>query len=144
MGELGQMLDTMNDKVMRLLSQVIFSDGHVFPSEVNALVEGAQRLGIQDKTGKPLTDDQCKIWFQAYMNELNNNDRTEPHDVVITKLVLSLAEWKDKASIVETLEAISLADSNFHQNEKRMLSLVKTFWQYDGLEVPRPTILMEQ
>ena len=128
------MLAKSNENMMRLLSQVIISDGHIYHTEVKALTSGANRLGMTDEMGQKLSDTQCLEWFRAYLDELNQTVPAEPHDVIITKLILALSDWPDKQAVVQTLEAIGVSDGQYHKKEKDMLALVKTFWQYEGLE----------
>jgi len=128
------MLAKSNENMMQLLSQVIISDGHIYHTEVKALASGAKRLGITDQAGQTLSDKQCLDWFRTYLDDLNQIVPAEPHDVIITKLVLALTDWPDKHAVVQTLEDISISDGEYHKKEKNMLALVKTFWQYEGLE----------
>ena len=49
---------TISDSVqdlMRLLSQVIFADGHIFQSEIEAFISASQRLGLTDVDGQILS-----------------------------------------------------------------------------------------
>ena len=130
--------DTQN--MMRLLSQVILADGHILQSEIEAFVKSVQTLNLSDETGAALTDQHIRAWFDAYLVALNETDTLEPKDVAITRLILSLAEWPDKQSVVETLENISRADADFHMEEKLLISIVKAYWQYEGLDSPGSTI----
>jgi len=84
-------------KMMRLLSQVILADGHIYATEIQALALGAVQLDLKDEAGHV---------------------------------------WPDKQSVVDVLENISLADANLHREEKLLISIVKAYWQYDGLDAP--------
>lgn len=130
--------DTQN--MMRLLSQVILADGHILQSEIEAFVKSVQTLNLSDETGAALTGQNIRAWFDAYLVALNETDSLEPKDVAITRLILSLAAWPDKQSVVETLENISRADADFHMEEKLLISIVKAYWQYEGLDSPGSTI----
>lgn len=129
------------EKLMRLLSQVILADGHMHESEIEALIEGAHALGLKDASGSPLTPENIREWFEGYLQELNKTWSTEPKDVTLTLLILSLSEWPNKKAVVEVLEKISLADDNFHIAEKTLISIVKAYWQYDGLDAPGSTVI---
>jgi len=52
------------------------------------------------------------------------------------QLILSLAEWPNKQAVVDVLEDISLADADLHREEKLLISIVRAYWQYDGLDAP--------
>lgn len=123
-------------KMMRLLSQVILADGHIYDEEIEALVKGVAELGLTDQSGALLSAEQTRAWFKAYLQELNDTWSTEKKDVTLTRLILSLANWPDKQAVVKTLEAISLADANFHTEEKLLISIVRAYWQYEGLDAP--------
>ena len=134
---------TLSDDVqnlMRLLSQLVFADGHVFQSEIEALISGVHRLRLKDSAGQVLSPIQIRNWFDGYMQELNETSSDAPKDVEITRLILSLADWPDKQSVIETLEKISYSDADFHKEEKLLISIVKAYWQYDGLDADGATI----
>ena len=134
---------TLSDDVqnlMRLLSQLIFADGHIFQSEIEALISGVQQLGLEDASGQVLSPDQIRVWFQGYMQELNETSSDAPKDVEITRLILSLADWPDKQSVVEALEKISVSDADFHKEEKLLISIVRAYWQFEGLDAEGATI----
>ena len=122
--------------LMRLLSQVILADGHIHKTELQALVTSVTKLGLNDENGHALTPAIIQSWFEGYLDELNATWSTAPKDVTLTTLILSLAEWPEKQAVVDALEMISLSDADYHSEEKRLISLVKTFWQYDGLDAP--------
>ena len=130
-----------NEKILRLLTQVILADGHIYPSEIEALITGVQDLRLTGSDGEILSGDQLRAWLDGYLQELNETWSTEDPDVTLTRLVLSLAEWPDKQAVVNVLVKISLADDSFHIREKTLISIVKTFWQYDGLDAPGSTII---
>lgn len=123
-------------KLMRLLSQVILADGHIRETEIAALIEGASALELKDSSGAPLSPDMIRHWFDDYLQELNRKWSTAPKDVTLTLLVLSLSEWPEKQAVVDVLEKISLADHDLHAEEKTLMSIVKSYWQYDGLNAP--------
>jgi hypothetical protein len=122
--------------LMRLLSQVILADGHIHKTELQALVTSVNKLGLSDENGHALSPATIQKWFEGYLDELNATWSTAPKDVTLTTLILSLAEWPEKQAVVDALEMISLSDADYHSEEKRLISLVKTFWQYDGLDAP--------
>lgn len=122
--------------MLRLLSQVILADGHIYKTEMDALIKGVQDLGLLDESGKALTPHDITKWFNGYLETLNITWSKTPKDVELTRLILTLAEWPNKQSVVDTLEKISLADNEFHAKEKTLISIVKTYWQYDGLDAP--------
>ena len=128
-------------KLLRLLSQVILADGHVHQTEIEALAQGAVTLGLKDEAGTVLSGDTIRQWFESYLPELNKIWASKKKDVTVTRLILSLANWPDKQAVVDTLEKISMADSDFHIEEKSLISIVKTYWQYDGLDAPGAKII---
>jgi len=127
-------------KLLRLLSQVILADGHVYETEIEALAQGANELGFTAQSGNPISSAQIRIWFNAYQQELNETWSKTPKDVALTVLILSLSDWPNKQAIIDVLEKISLADADFHKEEKTLISIVKAYWQYDGLDAPGATI----
>ena len=134
-------ITTDTRKMLQLMSQVILADGHIYDSEIEALVGGASQLGLTDLSGQALETDQIRAWFNAYLQELNENWSAENKDIVLTRLILSLAEWPDKQAVLNTLIKISLADDSFHLEEKTLISIVKAYWQYDGLDAPGSKII---
>ena len=133
-------IDTETKKLMQLLAQVILADGHIHKTEIDALVRAASVLELKDMSAHLLTPEKIRSWFDEYLLELNETWSTAPKDVTLTRLILSLADWPDKQAVVDALQDISLADADYHRNEKRLISIVKTFWQYDGLDAPGSTI----
>lgn len=129
--------------MLRLLSQVILADGHIYKTEMDALIKGVQDLGLLDEAGNALTPHDITKWFNGYLETLNITWSKTPKDVELTRLILTLAEWPNKQSVVDTLEKISLADNEFHAKEKTLISIVRTYWQYDGLDAPGSKIEME-
>jgi len=123
-------------KMMQLLSQVILADGHIYATEIEALALGAVKLGLKDKDGILLSDSATQQWFENYLQELNTTWSTTPKDILLTQLILSLAEWPNKQAVVDVLEDISLADADLHREEKLLISIVRAYWQYDGLDAP--------
>jgi hypothetical protein len=87
-----------------------------------------------------LSADDIGSWFKGYLQELNETSSTESKDVALTRLILSLSDWPNKEATVTTLENISLADAEFHREEKYLISIVKTYWQFDGLDASGSTI----
>lgn len=134
------MIPAQTQTLMRLLSQVILADGHIHKTEIQALEQSVIALKLKDAEGHALTPARVRSWFEDYLQELNVQWSTEPKDITLTKLILSLADWPDKQAVVDALESISLADADYHSAEKRLISVVKTFWQYDGLDAPGSTI----
>ena len=127
-------------KMLRLMSQVILADGHILQSEVEALIAGVRELKLSDATGAALTVSQIREWFDAYLVELNETWSTEKKDITITRLILSLADWPDKQSVVDVLTKVSLSDAEFHKEEKLLISIVKAYWQFEGLDAPGAVI----
>ena len=122
------------------MSQVILADGHILQSEVEALIAGVRELKLSDATGAALTVSQIREWFDAYLVELNETWSTEKKDITITRLILSLADWPDKQSVVDVLTKVSLSDAEFHKEEKLLISIVKAYWQFEGLDAPGAVI----
>ncbi len=129
-------ISLQTQKMMQLLAQVILADGHIFATEIEALALGTVKLGLKDEDGALLSSAATRQWFKDYLQELNTTWSTTPKDIVLTQLILSLAEWPDKQAVVDVLENISLADANLHREEKLLISIVKAYWQYDGLDAP--------
>lgn len=133
-------ISDQTQNMMRLLSQVILADGHIYPSEIKALISGAQTLGLSHSGGLRLSPLEIETWFNGYKDDLNAASSDLPKEIALTQLILSLADWPDKPAVVETLEKISCADAEFHLEEKVFISIVKAYWQYDGLDAPGATI----
>jgi len=123
-------------KMMRLLTQVILADGHIHKTEIEALAQGVADLDLRDEAGALPPKEDVMQWFEAYLDELNTTWSKTPKDIELTRLILSLAEWPQKQAVIDTLEKISLADNEFHASEKSLISIVKAYWQYDGLDAP--------
>lgn len=128
-------------KLMRLFSQVIIADGHIHKTEIEALVQSAITLELKDETGALLSAELIQSWFDDYLQELNEKWSTEKKDITLTRLILSLAEWPNKQAVVEALENISRADDDYHIEEKTLISIVKAYWQFDGLNAPNSKII---
>ncbi len=130
-------------KMLQLLSQVILADGHIYETEIEALIKGVGDLSLKDQSGVALSEIQIRVWFNDYLQALNETWSTENKDVTLTRLILSLAEWPDKQAVLNTLIRISMADDSFHLEEKTMISIVKAYWQHEGLDAPETTIFTD-
>lgn len=128
-------------KLMRLLSQVILSDGHIYETEIEALIQGVITLELKDEMGTLLSEESIGQWFNDYLQDLNKTWSKTPQDIVLTQLILSLSEWPNKQAVVDTLEKISLSDGDYHIEEKKLISIVKAYWQFDGLNAPNSKII---
>lgn len=128
------------DKVLRLLSQVIVADGHIFDTELEALGSCALDLGLKDQAGMPLTEAFVRDWFARHAVALSAFRDASNSDIELTRLILSLADWPDKRAVVDALTKISRADGNMHMEEKLLISIVRAYWQYDGLDADGATI----
>lgn len=137
---LSPKLDSQTDMLLRLLSQVIIADGHIFDSEIEALTRGARKLGLKDMFDIDLSDTDVKTWFEAYLLALNAETAPLRKDIALTHLILKLSDLPNKKAVVDVLTNISLADENFHIEEKTLISIVRAFWQFEGLDAPNAKI----
>ena len=133
---IAPLLDSQTDMMLRLLTQVILADGHILPSEVQALIAGARKLNLKDKFGTELGDADIESWFSAYQLRLNAETSSLRTDIALTHLILKLSDWTDKQAVINVLTEISLADEDFHIEEKKLISIVRAFWQFEGLDAP--------
>lgn len=133
---LAPQLDTQTDMLLRLLTQVILADGHIFPSEVDALIRGASTLELKDKFGTALKGSDIRNWLEDHKLTLNADSSSLRSDIALTHLILKLADWPKKQAVVDVLTEISLSDGHFHIEEKKLISIVRAFWQYEGLDAP--------
>lgn len=133
---LSPKLDSQTDMLLRLLSQVILADGHIFASEIEALIRGVRQLDLKDQFGAMLGDDDIRNWFEDYKLALNAEKSPLRKDVALTHLILKLADLPNKQAVIDVLTEISLADANFHIEEKTLISIVRAFWQFEGLDTP--------
>lgn len=129
-------LDSQTDMLLRLLSQVILADGHIMRSEIEALVSGASELNLKDKFGTDLSDNNIRDWFESYKLTLNADTSNLRPDIALTHMILKLADWPRKQAVVDVLTKISVADADFHIEEKTLISIVRAFWQFEGLDAP--------
>lgn len=126
--------------MLRLLSQVIIADGHIHESELKALMDCVETIGLKDKYDILLGREAVKSWFSDHADELSAFKASDNSDVQLTRLIVSLADWPEKQSVVDALEKISRADGQVHMEEKLLISIVRAYWQYDGLETTDTTI----
>ena len=129
-------LDSQTDMLLRLLSQVILADGHIIASEIEALVSGTGKLDLTDKFGTALSGDDIRNWFEAYQLALNAETSNLRPDVALTHMILKLSDYARKQEVVDVLTKISVADADFHIQEKSLISIVRAFWQFEGLDAP--------
>lgn len=134
------MITTETQKVLELLSQVIVSDGHIYESELEALSRCAVAIGLSHKNGEPVSEDFVRGWFEAHRTQISSFRANDNSDVELTRLILSLADWPKKQAVVEALIDISKSDGNMHIEEKLLISIVKAYWQHDGLDAAGSTI----
>jgi len=133
-------LDSQTDMLLRLLTQVILADGHILASEIEALVRGAERLALKDKFGTYLSQEDIRHWFDDYRLTLDVKIPSLRPGVALTHMILKLADWPEKQAVVDVLTEISKADADFHIEEKSLISIVRAFWQFEGLDAPNAKI----
>jgi uncharacterized tellurite resistance protein B-like protein len=133
-------IEPLTDTLMRLLTQIILADGHIHATEVDALVRGVQRLGLTDKFARDLTEANIRDWFDDYKHSLNADTSPLPQDVALTYMILKLADWPNKQAVIDVLTEISLSDADFHIKEKSLISIVRAYWQFEGLDAPNAKI----
>ena len=121
-------------KMLRLLSQVIIADGHIHDSELNALTDCVKSIGLKDKYNILLGHEAVKNWFSDHADELSAFKASDNSDVQLTRLIVSLSDWPEKQPVVDALEKISRADGQVHMEEKLLISIVRAYWQFDGLD----------
>ena len=129
-------LDPQTDMLIQLLARVIVADGHICASEIDALVHGSHKLNLKDKMGASLTEVDIREWFAAHQLILNADTSSLRPEVALTHLILKLSDWPDKQAVVDVLTEISVADADFHLKEKLLISIVRAFWQFEGLDAP--------
>jgi uncharacterized tellurite resistance protein B-like protein len=134
-------LDPTIHNLMELLTAVILADGHIFPSEVEALIRSADHLKLENQLGYPLTGLEIKVWFEAYKMRMNAETDPVRPEIALTQLILKLSDWPDKQAVIDVLTEISLADANFHLKEKTLISIVRAFWQFEGLDASGARII---
>jgi len=133
-------LSSDTQKILELLAQVIVADGHIHSSEVEALTEAAQSIGLVEKNGARLEHGEIRKWFEDHTKEISAFRESDNSDVQLTKLIISLSEWPEKQKVVDALGAISRADDEVHMEEKLLISIVRAYWQFEGLDAPGATI----
>ena len=119
----------------------MLADGHIYETEIEALIQSAGTLDLTDETGTLLSAENIRQWFNDYLQDLNKTWSKTRKDIVLTQLILSLSEWPNKQAVIDTLEKISLSDGDYHIEEKKLISIVKTYWQFDGLSAPNSKII---
>ncbi|NNE57044.1 MAG: hypothetical protein HKN36_02955 [Hellea sp.] len=127
-------------KILELLAQVIVADGHIHSSEIDALAEAAKSIGLTDQQGALLKEAEIKHWFISHTEEISAFHDTDNSDIQLTRLILSLSNWPEKQKVVDALGAISRADHEEHMEEKLLISIVRAYWQFEGLDAPGATI----
>ena len=130
------MIPVGTQKILELLAQVIVADGHIYESELDAFAACAEDIPLLDNEGIQISPDFIRGWFEAHSTQISAFRANDNSDVDLTRLILSLAEWPEKQAVVDALVKISRADNNEHMEEKLLISIVKAYWQYDGLDAP--------
>ncbi len=123
-------IDTETENILKLLCFVILADGHIYAEEIDALSECSNTIGLMDKQGHPLSREVVQKWFYAQKTTLSESNSDTDRDIILTRLILKLADYPDKPKVVEALQSISAADGIIHREEKLMTSIVKAYWQH--------------
>lgn len=134
------MIPIETQKILELLSQVIVADGHVFESELEAFSACAADIPLLDNNGNQITPDFVRGWFEAHSSQISTFRANDNSDIDLTRLILSLADWPEKQAVVDALIKISRADGDEHLEEQLLISIVKAYWQHDGLDAAGSTI----
>ncbi len=134
------MIPIQTQKILELLAQVIVADGHIYESELAAFSACAAEIPLLDNSGTRITHDFVRGWFEAHSTQISAFRANDNSDVDLTRLILSLADYPEKQAVVDALIKISQADGDEHLEEKLLISIVKAYWQYDGLDAAGSTI----
>ncbi len=134
------MIPVVTQKILELLAQVIVADGHIYETELQAFANCAGDIPLLDNQGNRISNDFVKGWFEAHSGQISAFRASDNSDVDLTRLILSLADYPDKQAVVDALIKISRSDGDEHLEEKLLISIVKSYWQYDGLDAPGSTI----
>lgn len=119
---------------------MIVADGHVFESELEAFSACAADIPLLDNNGNRVTPDFVRGWFEAHSAQISTFRSNDNSDIDLTRLILSLSDWPEKQAVVDALIKISRSDGDEHLEEQLLISIVKAYWQYDGLDAPGATI----
>jgi len=129
-----------SQKVLELLAHVIVADGHIFEAEIEAFIDCAADIPLLNNAGERLSGDFVKGWFESHATQISAFRANDNSDIDLTRLILSLADFPDKQTVVDALVKISRADGDEHMEEKLLISIVKAYWQHDGLHAPGSSI----
>ena len=130
------MIPVVTQKILELLAQVIVADGHIYESELEAFAASAKDIPLLNNKGERISEDFVRGWFEAHAGQISAFRSNDNSDVDLTRLILSLAEYPEKQAVVDALIKISKSDGNEHLEEKLLISIVKSYWQHDGLDAP--------
>ena len=128
------MIPVVTQKILELLAQVIVADGHIYESELEAFASCAGDIPLLDNQGNRISKDFVRGWFEAHAPQISAFRANDNSDVDLTRLILSLSEYQDKQTVVDALIKISRSDGDEHLEEKLLISIVRSYWQHDGLE----------
>lgn len=134
------MIPVVTQKILELLAQVIVADGHIYETEIEAFSACAMEVPLLDNDGHRLSQDFVRGWFQSHAPQISAFRANDNSDVDLTRLILSLSEYPDKQAVVDALIKISRSDGEEHLEEKLLISIVKSYWQFDGLDAAGSTI----
>ena len=114
--------------VLKLMSFVILVDGHVCPSEIDALVQCAKKVPLYDSDQVLLDDRFLTHWFNQNQKAISDTVLSSERDVELVRLVTGLSGLLNKDAVVKALIHIGYADGHLHGAEKVMISIVKAYW----------------
>jgi len=134
------LIPVVTQKILELLAQVIVADGHIFESELQAFASCAKDIPLLDNAGNQVSEQFARGWFEAHAKQISQFRANDNADVDLTRLILSLSEFANKQAVVEALINISKSDGEEHLEEKLLISIVKSYWQHDGLDAAGSTI----
>jgi len=121
--------DTLD--TLHLLASAMLIDNVVRDREVDVFSQAVQAFNCLDQNDVPISAEAAKVWFREHHEDLHGLYGDTQNNIALTKLVIRLQDRSqaDKTDHIEAIRAICHADSEYHVNERILISLIKAYWE---------------
>jgi len=118
--------DTHN--LLKLMSFVIFSDGHLYATEITALLKAVSAVPLTDIHEYPLDEGFIRDWFLRHEKDISKEALSSKNDIDTILLVVGLSDIPYKKRVLDVLIHTCCADGYIPEDKGTLISIVQAYW----------------
>ncbi len=115
--------------ILSLLTLVILADKRVYKEEVDTFVQTVKHLNDTISPEIFMTDGMAFDWFKSNKERIGNLLVGANVDQNIQRLIRDTRNVPNKSAVIEAMQTIAEADSDFHKNEQTIIDKCMAGWK---------------